>query len=128
MPYTAEQEITFEKTPRYFVLPEVPEKIQQLNPKMKLILIVCDPIRRAYSDFNYEVKRKGKLADMKVRISRCIEMQFPTTAHLYRCRSYLENAPYVTQDTSVSLSITQNAVIERFSYYFILSFQGIFES
>ena len=29
-----------------------------MNPKIKIILIVCDPVNRAYSDFAQVIKRK----------------------------------------------------------------------
>nr|XP_039261366.1 heparan sulfate glucosamine 3-O-sulfotransferase 1-like isoform X1 [Styela clava] len=60
MPYTAPHEITMEKSPRYFVLRDVPLNVKRMNPNMKLILVVCDPIKRAYSDFNFESHRTMK--------------------------------------------------------------------
>ena len=44
-------QIVLERTPQYFYYKEVPKRIQSMNEKMKLILIVCDPITRAISNF-----------------------------------------------------------------------------
>ena len=34
------------------------ERIYDMNPDIKIILIVCDPVNRAYSDFAQVIKRK----------------------------------------------------------------------
>lgn len=36
-------EVTYEKTPKYMVIPEVPERIYSMNSTIKLIAIVCNP-------------------------------------------------------------------------------------
>lgn len=45
------QYVTIEKTPHYFIDKHTPERIAQFLPKVKLILIVRDPIIRAISDY-----------------------------------------------------------------------------
>lgn len=49
MPFTTENHIVLEKSPSYFVGKLVPERVYNLNPKMKLILVVRNPITRAIS-------------------------------------------------------------------------------
>lgn len=51
MPTSIEGQITIEKTPSYFVSPEVPERVKLLDPNMKLIIVVKDPVERAISDY-----------------------------------------------------------------------------
>ena len=51
MPPTLEGQITMEKTPRYFVTPEVPIRISNMSKDMKLIVVVRDPVIRAISDY-----------------------------------------------------------------------------
>ena len=51
MPSTIEGQITIEKTPRYFVMPEVPSRISAMSKDVKLIIVVRDPVNRAISDF-----------------------------------------------------------------------------
>lgn len=57
MPPTLSTQITMEKTPSYFVTYEVPRRVQRMNPSMKLILVVRDPVTRAISDYT-QVKSK----------------------------------------------------------------------
>ena len=51
MPYTSKNQVTIEKSPSYFVVEEVPIRMSTLSPKLKLILIVRNPIDRLVSDF-----------------------------------------------------------------------------
>ncbi|KAG8236287.1 hypothetical protein J437_LFUL016067 [Ladona fulva] len=44
-------EITVEKSPSYFVTPEVPERVRAMNASIRLLLIVREPVTRAISDF-----------------------------------------------------------------------------
>ena len=51
MPLSRADQLTVEKSPSYFVTPEVPERVWAMNPATKLILIVRDPVVRLLSDF-----------------------------------------------------------------------------
>ncbi|KAJ8665257.1 hypothetical protein QAD02_006919 [Eretmocerus hayati] len=57
MPTTLEGQITMEKTPSYFVTAEAPRRVHLMNPGMKLIVVVRDPVTRAISDYT-QVKSK----------------------------------------------------------------------
>jgi hypothetical protein len=48
---TAQQYLTIEKTPHYFIDRQTPSRIQRLFPQMKVIIILRDPITRAISDY-----------------------------------------------------------------------------
>ncbi|XP_023331056.1 heparan sulfate glucosamine 3-O-sulfotransferase 1 [Eurytemora carolleeae] len=50
-PALGPDQICVEKSPSYFVTLKVPERIKEMNPRMKLILIVRDPVTRLISDF-----------------------------------------------------------------------------
>lgn len=52
MPLSYVDSLTIEKSPAYFVTKGVPEKIKQMNPAIKLILVVRDPVKRLISDFS----------------------------------------------------------------------------
>ena len=54
MPYSNENQITIEKTPPYFTDSKSPERVFALNPNMKIIAIVCDPVVRAVSHYTHE--------------------------------------------------------------------------
>ena len=51
MPTSDENQLTVEKTPSYYVTPEVPERVYAMNPHVQLVLIVRDPVTRLLSDF-----------------------------------------------------------------------------
>lgn len=51
MPYAFRDQITIEKSPSYFVTPEVPERIRAMNSSIKLLVIVREPVTRVVSDY-----------------------------------------------------------------------------
>nr|XP_039256789.1 heparan sulfate glucosamine 3-O-sulfotransferase 6-like [Styela clava] len=51
MPTSIKSQITIEKTPSYLVTPEAPKRVYDMNPSMKLIVVLKDPVDRAVSDF-----------------------------------------------------------------------------
>jgi [heparan sulfate]-glucosamine 3-sulfotransferase 5 len=55
MPFTTPGQLTIEKSPAYFVSKLVPQRVYAMNPHMKLILVVRNPIIRAISgkSFNF---------------------------------------------------------------------------
>jgi hypothetical protein len=56
---TIDGQITLEKTPKYFVTERAPKMIHEMNPKVKLILVVRDPTTRAVSDYTQGVVEKN---------------------------------------------------------------------
>lgn len=59
MPKVADHELVMEKTPSYFDCPPItlPSRIHSDVPRAKLILVVCDPVKRSYSDYAHERAR-----------------------------------------------------------------------
>ena len=53
MPCSYTGQITVEKSPSYFQEPESPEQIYAMNPKIKLIALVREPIARTLAHFSY---------------------------------------------------------------------------
>ena len=51
MPKSFPGQITIEKSPKYFIEEKVPDRIRKMNSKMKIILIVRNPIDRLISDY-----------------------------------------------------------------------------
>ena len=43
--------MTIEKTPAYFITKKAPMRIWQMNPRVRLLLIVRDPVTRVLSDY-----------------------------------------------------------------------------
>lgn len=59
MPATLEGQVTMEKTPSYFVTREVPQRVHQMNPNTKLLVVVRDPVTRAISDYTQAASKKA---------------------------------------------------------------------
>lgn len=57
MPSASKHELIMEKTPVYFTSPiiDLPARIKKDLPNAKLILVLCDPVKRSYSDYTHEV-------------------------------------------------------------------------
>ncbi|XP_033742786.1 heparan sulfate glucosamine 3-O-sulfotransferase 6-like [Pecten maximus] len=51
MPTTLSSQLTIEKTPSYYVIKGVPEKVHRMAKHIKLIVVVRDPVSRALSDY-----------------------------------------------------------------------------
>jgi len=62
--------ITFEATPHYLHSQEAPARIWRYNPKMRLIVLLREPLRRAWSQFQmYQLKRQNR-AGLRQRINK----------------------------------------------------------
>ncbi|XP_028050854.2 heparan sulfate glucosamine 3-O-sulfotransferase 3A1 isoform X2 [Monomorium pharaonis] len=61
MPPTLVGQITMEKTPSYFITNEVPKRVKHMNPGMKLIVVVRDPVTRAISDYTQVKSKRRKM-------------------------------------------------------------------
>ena len=59
-PMKSPQDIIIEKSPGYFVHSEAALRIYKDSPKSKLILIVCDPVRRMFSHWLHEVSERNR--------------------------------------------------------------------
>ena len=57
-PKMNDKEIGIEKTPSYFDCsdPDIAKRIRESVPGIKLLLIVCNPTARAFSDYTHQVK------------------------------------------------------------------------
>lgn len=51
MPLARPDQLTVEKTPAYFTSLDTPERILHMNPSVRLLLIVRDPVDRVLSDY-----------------------------------------------------------------------------
>jgi len=52
LPPVADNQLRMEKTPGYFHTPKVPRRIKAMDPNVKLLLIIRDPVKRLISDYN----------------------------------------------------------------------------
>ena len=60
MPLSDEHQTTIEKTPKYFVDERVPQRVYALNPRMKLIVVLRDPVTRAVSEYVQGQLNRGR--------------------------------------------------------------------
>ncbi|CAJ0949121.1 unnamed protein product [Ranitomeya imitator] len=58
MPRSLDHQITVEKTPSYFVTREAPHRISHMSPRVKLIVVVRNPVTRAISDYTQTLSKK----------------------------------------------------------------------
>ncbi|KAG6439261.1 hypothetical protein O3G_MSEX000625 [Manduca sexta] len=56
MPPTLEGQITMEKTPSYWVTRSAPRRVYAMNPSVKLLAVVRDPVTRAISDYTQSAR------------------------------------------------------------------------
>ena len=57
LPYAYDYQITIEKTPGYFRTVKAPKKVFKMNPSIKLILIVRNPVTRIVSHYTHLLTR-----------------------------------------------------------------------
>lgn len=51
-PFKSSKKITGESSPYYFFHPQVPKRVKKDLPNAKIILLLRDPVHRAYSNYN----------------------------------------------------------------------------
>lgn len=62
MPYSNEHQITIEKTPKYFVDKQTPKRVYEMNPEIKLIIVLRNPVIRAISEYTQSLAKLNKTA------------------------------------------------------------------
>lgn len=99
--------ITGEATPYYLFHPHVPEKVFEIIPNVKLIVLLRNPVDRAYSHYHHEVKKQVEklsfeqaIAKETERISEeIVEMSNKSKYYSYNHQhySYLSRGIYINQ-------------------------------
>lgn len=86
-----------EATPAYIYCRDAPKRIWQYNPDMKIIVILRNPIERAYSHWNMEISRGWDnlsfIDALKQETERCREA-LPSQHYVY---SYIDRGYYSSQ-------------------------------
>ena len=65
MPCGLVGQIVIEKSPSYFRNPNVPKRVFEMNPKINLLLIVRDPVRRAVSEYYMQKERYKRQQEIR---------------------------------------------------------------
>ena len=80
MPLSEPRQVVMEKSPAYFVTPGVPERIRKVNPRMRLVLLLRNPVSRSVSDFMQGVhKKRGspvKLSELTAEELKQLQTKF----------------------------------------------------
>ncbi|XP_048482644.1 heparan sulfate glucosamine 3-O-sulfotransferase 3B1 [Plutella xylostella] len=61
MPATLEGQLTMEKTPSYWVTRSAPRRVHAMNPAVRLLAVVRDPVTRAVSDYTQSASKRPSL-------------------------------------------------------------------
>lgn len=61
MPLSTARQLTVEKTPSYFITKDAPQRIFNMSAKVRLIIVVRDPVTRAISDYVQAVSKRPRL-------------------------------------------------------------------
>jgi len=95
-------ELRGEATPIYLYLQGIPEKLHRYNAKLKFIVMLRDPVERAYSHYAMERERGNEplpfwiaLLREKARLANDADELQPTSAH--RIYSYRDRGRYAGQ-------------------------------
>lgn len=93
--------ISGEATPDYFFFNDIPEIMFNILPNVKLILVLRNPVERAYSQYNYSVKRGFEDLDffdaLKEEESRITNIGLKRNNIHYREFSYKKRGLYYEQ-------------------------------
>jgi len=78
---TGSKKMTGEASPQYFCNPLAPQRIKQLVPNAKLILLLRNPIERAYSHYSHRVRlgreTRGTFAELVGREEEILQVKLP---------------------------------------------------
>jgi hypothetical protein len=121
----------FEATPEYFYFPWVPERLYNYNSNLKLIVILRDPIARAYSAWKmyanffknkelYRVKRGLKPGEKNYWAEYCFNnrLSFPSFEECIDIElKIIENNPEIWEPSLLRRGLYYDQ-IQRFAQYF----------
>ena len=99
--------LTGEASPFYMFHPHAPKRISELLPGVKIIIILRNPVDRAYSHYHHEVKREREILSFEDAIKmegERLQGEFDKiikdenyTSLNYNCYAYLLRGIYVDQ-------------------------------
>lgn len=102
-----EQALTGEATPYYMFHPTAPERIQQAVPNAKIIVLLRNPVDRAYSHYQHMVRAGRETLSFEEALEKeeerlkgeaekiAADMYYPQATHIYY--SYLARGRYIEQ-------------------------------
>jgi hypothetical protein len=91
------QRVIGEATPIYMYWNPAPYRIWQYNPAMKWILVLRDPVERAFSAWNMEAKRGAEKLSFKEAVEREPERCREALPLQHKVYSYIDRGFYASQ-------------------------------
>ncbi|CAF0731217.1 unnamed protein product [Brachionus calyciflorus] len=99
MPYSNDNQIVIEKTPKYLVDPKVPQRVFQMNKNIKLIVILRNPVTRAISEFvQSQHRQKRNINNVNEQSKRFVRMLYESKNQNFTIRknwNIIKNGLYV---------------------------------
>ena len=102
MTYSFPDQLTMEKTPKYWVTPSAPQEIHNMNPNIKLLLLVREPACRMVSDYYHTIVRQmgpfnltAKFSDIvtKPEFNRVFDYLIQPSFYDVHLRNWLKTFP-----------------------------------
>lgn len=90
-----------EATPKYLYLEESIERIAAYNPEMKFIIILRNPVDRAYSHWNMEFNRERETENFDNALKLEKQRLLNPTPFARSCYSYVDRGRYFQQLTTL---------------------------
>ena len=91
------QRLLGDRTPIYMYWSPAPQRIAAYNPAMKWIMLLRNPVTRAYSQWNMEVKQGRETLPFEVAVRTEAERCRPTLPLQHRRWSYVDRGCYSVQ-------------------------------
>lgn len=115
--FSNNHKINGESTPIYIFHPNAPEKIKKELGQIKIIIVLRNPVLRAYSHYWHEIKRGWENRDFKTAINEDIRLLGkPVNEKHIRHYSYFSRGLYTNQIEKIRLLFNhENIKIIRFS-------------
>ena len=104
-------EVVGETTPIYMYWKNSPQRIFQYNPKMKLILLLRNPIERAYSHWNMERKRGNEKRPFLAALEHEKSLDNNPSRTQHRIISYIDRGYYTRQITTIKKYFPNNQIL-----------------
>jgi hypothetical protein len=62
----SDNKIMGEKSPNYFIESEIPGRILKYNPNIKIVILLCEPAARVFSDYTHFHRNIAKNSAFKL--------------------------------------------------------------
>jgi len=115
MPATSSGQLTVEKTPSYLINGGVVERVFTMDPAVRLLVVVRDPVTRAVSDYTQAATKRPDIAPFEQLAFVASPRNFTDRAHLglFRCFS-IHPPPFSTRATlTVIVSFLKSITIYK---------------